>query len=76
MVRSAFLTFYPPFTIVADSLYQPGDPAPKATPVTTSSSTSSDSTSMGVGLYALILIGGVAAYGAYQYLQTQQANKI
>lgn len=56
---------------------QPGDPAPKATTISTPSSTSSDSTGMGIGLYAIILIGGAAAYGAYQYLQSQQqANKI
>lgn len=27
---------------------------------------------MGVGLYAVILIGGAIAYGAYNYLQAQQ----
>ncbi|EHA50730.1 hypothetical protein MCOR27_006984 [Pyricularia oryzae] len=27
---------------------------------------------MGIGLYAVILIGGLAAYAAYQYLQQQQ----
>jgi uncharacterized membrane-anchored protein len=28
---------------------------------------------MGIGLYAVILVGGLAAYAAYQYLQQQQA---
>ena len=27
---------------------------------------------MGAGLYVLILMGGVLAFGAYQYLQTQK----
>jgi len=30
---------------------------------------------MGVGLYALIVVGGAIAYGAYQYLQQQQAQQ-
>ncbi|KAG9248045.1 cytochrome b5-like heme/steroid binding domain-containing protein [Calycina marina] len=51
-----------------------GDPSPKvASP--SAVSTPASSTGMGVGLYALILFGGVAAYGAYNYLQTQQATK-
>ncbi|KAJ5906105.1 cytochrome b5 [Penicillium subrubescens] len=53
----------------------PGDPAPKAHASTSSSSASSSSSSgsFGVGLYAVILIGGAIAYGAYNYLQAQQA---
>ncbi|KAJ5460771.1 cytochrome b5 [Penicillium daleae] len=52
----------------------PGDPAPKAHASTSSSSASSSSSSggFGVGLYAVILIGGAIAYGAYNYLQAQQ----
>ena len=52
---------------------QPGDPAPraKATPSSSASSPSS-SAGFGVGLYAVILIGGAIAYGAYNYLQAQQ----
>jgi len=50
----------------------PGDPKPKvAAANTTSSTTSSSSTGMGIGLYAVILLGGLAAYGAYQYMQSQ-----
>jgi hypothetical protein len=54
--------------------FQPGDPAPKAHASTSSSSASSSSSSggFGVGLYAVILIGGAIAYGAYNYLQAQQ----
>jgi cytochrome b involved in lipid metabolism len=51
----------------------PGDPAPKAHAATSSSSASSSSSGgFGVGLYAVILIGGAIAYGAYNYLQAQQ----
>jgi cytochrome b5 len=39
-----------------------------------SSSPSSGSSSggMGVALYAVVLLGGAVAYGAYQYMQAQQ----
>jgi cytochrome b5 len=30
---------------------------------------------MGIGLYAVVLIGGLVAFGAYQYMQQQQAQK-
>ncbi|KAJ5168807.1 cytochrome b5 [Penicillium canariense] len=55
----------------------PGDPAPKAQASTGSSSASSSSSSgnFGVGLYAVILIGGAIAYGAYNYLQAQQQQQ-
>eukprot|EP00918_Siedleckia_nematoides_P062679 GHVU01136628.1.p1 GENE.GHVU01136628.1~~GHVU01136628.1.p1 ORF type:complete len:155 (+),score=25.26 GHVU01136628.1:60-467(+) len=52
----------------------PGDPAPKVAQTTSTSSTSSSNTGMGVGLYAVILIGGAAAFGAYKYMQSQQAQ--
>ncbi|KAL4739612.1 cytochrome b5-like heme/steroid binding domain-containing protein [Aspergillus similis] len=48
----------------------PGDPAPKAHGSSPSESSSSSSSSgFGIGLYAVLLIGGAAAYAAYQYLQ-------
>ncbi|KAL2809677.1 cytochrome b5-like heme/steroid binding domain-containing protein [Aspergillus granulosus] len=48
----------------------PGDPVPKVHAQTsTDTSSSSSSSSFGVGLYAILLIGGAAAYGAFQYLQ-------
>jgi len=51
---------------------QPGDPKPKvAAANSTSTPASGGSTGMGIGLYAVILIGGAAAYGAYQYIQSQ-----
>jgi hypothetical protein len=50
---------------------QPGDPAPPTTAPSASTSTVSktDGAGMGVGLYALVLLGGLAAFGAYKYLQ-------
>jgi len=49
---------------------QPGDPAPKTH---SSSSTGATSTAgLGVGLYAILLVGGALAYGAYTYLQAQE----
>ncbi|CAI7657825.1 unnamed protein product [Penicillium glandicola] len=54
----------------------PGDPAPKAQEAASYSSSSSSSASgFGVGLYAVILVGGAIAYGAYNYLQAQQAQQ-
>ncbi|KAJ5380877.1 cytochrome b5 [Penicillium cataractarum] len=60
--------------LVGNVKRMPGDPAPKAHAATSSSSASSSSSSgsFGVGLYAVILIGGAIAYGAYNYLQAQQ----
>ncbi|QSZ36065.1 hypothetical protein DSL72_007189 [Monilinia vaccinii-corymbosi] len=48
----------------------PGDPAPKAQTATAYQSAQSE-TGTGIGLYAIILIGGLAAFGAYKYLLTQ-----
>ncbi|KAJ5776506.1 uncharacterized protein N7511_001517 [Penicillium nucicola] len=54
----------------------PGDPAPQSHAAPASSSSSSSSTAgFGVGLYAVILIGGAIAYGAYNYLQAQQQQQ-
>ncbi|CAI7583953.1 unnamed protein product [Penicillium bialowiezense] len=54
----------------------PGDPEPKQAHTASDSSSSSSSTAgFGVGLYAVILIGGAIAYGAYNYLQAQQAQQ-
>ncbi|KAK3303479.1 putative membrane bound hemo protein [Chaetomium strumarium] len=52
----------------------PGDPKPK-TPLPGAVAPAANNTSagFGVGLYAVVLIGGLIAYGAYQYLQQQQA---
>jgi len=51
-----------------------GDPQPKiATPNSTSASSGS-STGLGIGLYAVILLGGAAAFGAYKYMQSQEGK--
>jgi len=50
-----------------------GDPAPKITASgKATTGASGQSTGGGIGLYAIILVGGALAYGAYQYLQSQQ----
>lgn len=53
---------------------QPGDPAPKAQASTSSSSASASSSagSFGVGLYTVLLLGGLLAYGGFHYLNAQQ----
>jgi len=50
-----------------------GDPPAKPKTSTTSTKTS-DSTSAGIGLYAIVLIGGSLAFGAYKYLQSQEGK--
>ncbi|EAU33794.1 cytochrome b5 [Aspergillus terreus NIH2624] len=54
----------------------PGDPAPPAANSASSSSGSGSSSSggFGVGLYSVLLVGGLIAYGAYQYLQNSQTQ--
>ncbi|KAK4134891.1 cytochrome b5 [Trichocladium antarcticum] len=52
----------------------PGDPKPKTpAPGAVSPQANNESAGLGVGLYAVVLIGGLVAYAAYQYLQQQQA---
>ncbi|KAF2202804.1 cytochrome b5 [Delitschia confertaspora ATCC 74209] len=51
-----------------------GDPKPKSYEPTSATGAAADTASMGVGLYALVLIGGVLAFGAYKYLQAQQSQ--
>ncbi|CEJ91113.1 Putative Cytochrome b5 [[Torrubiella] hemipterigena] len=51
-----------------------GDPKPKLSTPTASSSNNADSTGLGIGLYAIVLIGGLVGYAGYQYLQTQQTS--
>lgn len=52
------------------SLRQPGDPSPKAHTSQVPDS-NSESANFGVGMYAVVLLGGVASFFAYQYLQQQ-----
>ncbi|KAL1845912.1 hypothetical protein Plec18170_009513 [Paecilomyces lecythidis] len=48
---------------------QPGEAAPKTANPSSVSVPKKDNTGLGVGLYAAVLIGGAAAYFAYQYIQ-------
>jgi hypothetical protein len=53
-----------------DALKQPGDPKPKtAPPPVAGASSTENAVGFGIGLYAVILVGGAAAYFAYQYVQ-------
>lgn len=53
-----------------------GDPKPKAaaTATTSASATASEAGGLGVAAYILIIVGGAAAYLAYNYLQGQQSK--
>jgi len=55
---------------------KPGDPTPKApSSGSLAPAGQTQSAGMGVGLYAIVLLGGLVAFGAYQYLQQQQQSK-
>lgn len=65
---------------VADSVayHQPGDPAPKQPPPSSSASNTAKSDAGGMNsvmLYAIILLGGLVAFGAYQYVQSQSMER-
>ncbi|KAH8601135.1 cytochrome b5-like heme/steroid binding domain-containing protein [Bisporella sp. PMI_857] len=49
-----------------------GDPAPKVAQAPATPSRESSPAGLGIGLYAIILVGGALAFGAYQYLQGSQ----
>ncbi|KAL2113565.1 hypothetical protein VUR80DRAFT_3492 [Thermomyces stellatus] len=50
---------------------QPGDPAPKAPQSSQTPENTNSASNFGVGLYAVVLVGGLASFFAYQYLQQQ-----
>ena len=56
---------------------QPGDPEPKAHKpgAVAPAASTGDATGLGIGVYAIVVIGGAAAYFAYNYLQAQQAQQ-
>jgi cytochrome b involved in lipid metabolism len=54
---------------------RPGDPKPQSAQPSTAPAANTSSAGMGTALYAVVFIGGLAAYGAYQYMQKQQGNK-
>jgi len=60
--------------LIGDLVRQPGDPKPKipAPGASTSGASSDNAAGFGIGLYAVLLVGGAAAYAAYTYMQAQQ----
>jgi hypothetical protein len=54
---------------------QEGDPKPKSYAQSGATASTTDGASTGVGLYAIILIGGALAFGAYKYLQAQSEQQ-
>lgn len=54
---------------------QANDPPAKPQQTTTTTSSGSEQANMGVGLYAVILIGGALAFAAYQYLQASSTQQ-
>ncbi|ORY62559.1 cytochrome b5-like heme/steroid binding domain-containing protein [Pseudomassariella vexata] len=60
-------------TLLVGSLKrQPGDPEPKASQPSLSPSANTSTAGLGTALYAAVFIGGLAAYGTYQYMQAQK----
>ncbi|KAI4185134.1 MAG: hypothetical protein L6R41_004308 [Letrouitia leprolyta] len=66
----------------ADLKRKPGEaPAPEVSATSTSTSTSTQPTSsandagMGIVFYALVLLGGGLAFGAYKYLQAKSSGE-
>ncbi|KAI3320310.1 cytochrome b5 [Xylariaceae sp. AK1471] len=59
---------------VGDVKRKAGDPVPKATASAISPPADTSSAGFGTALYAFVIVGGLAAYFGYQYLQNQQAQ--
>lgn len=51
------------------TIKQEGDPKPKSYAQSSTTASTSDGASTGVGLYAIVLVGGALAFGAFKYLQ-------
>ncbi|PMD65407.1 cytochrome b5 [Hyaloscypha bicolor E] len=51
-----------------------GDPKPKLSTTTSATTSTNNAAGLGIGLYAIILIGAGLAFGAYKYLQTQEGK--
>ncbi|KAK5113275.1 hypothetical protein LTR62_003612 [Meristemomyces frigidus] len=61
--------------LIGDLKREAGDPAPKTattSAVNAGPKSSTDAAGLGMGVYALILVGGALAFFAYQYLQSNQ----
>ncbi|KAI0176537.1 cytochrome b5 [Hypoxylon sp. FL1284] len=54
---------------------KPGDPTPKAQQPSLAPAANTSSAGLGTAMYAVVFIGGLLAFGAYQYLQAQQAKE-
>ncbi|KAL7622087.1 hypothetical protein AAE478_007589 [Parahypoxylon ruwenzoriense] len=54
---------------------KPGDPHPKAQQSSLAPVANTSQAGMGTALYAIVFIGGLVAFGAYQYLQAQQGKE-
>jgi cytochrome b involved in lipid metabolism len=53
-----------------------GDPAPHAAPAgATAAKANVDQAGLGVGLYAVLVVGAIAGYFGYQYVQAQQQGQ-
>ena len=53
---------------------QEGDPKPKSYGQSGATATPTDGASTGVGLYAIILLGGALAFAAYTYMNKQNTE--
>ncbi|KAI9847456.1 MAG: hypothetical protein M1837_002357 [Sclerophora amabilis] len=55
----------------------PGDPAPSSSPPKPAQATTSGeaSSSSSIVMYAVILLGGALAFGAYKYMEAQSSDK-
>ncbi|KIM94127.1 hypothetical protein OIDMADRAFT_45903 [Oidiodendron maius Zn] len=65
--------------VIGDLKREPGDPKPKVSaPISSSdrAGAGSNSGDLRVGLYALVILGGAAAFGAYKYLHLQEGIKV
>ncbi|KAK3115320.1 hypothetical protein LTR53_005447 [Teratosphaeriaceae sp. CCFEE 6253] len=64
--------------LVGDLKRQAGDPAPSSSGPTSTSAkpqSASGAAGLGLGVYALILVGGALAFFAYQYLSSSGQHK-
>ncbi|KAK8189800.1 cytochrome b5 [Phyllosticta capitalensis] len=52
-----------------------GDPEPKTSQAPQSQTNKGDATGFGLGVYAILLVGGGLAYFAYQYLQANSEKQ-
>ncbi|KAI0477466.1 putative cytochrome b5 [Xylariaceae sp. FL0804] len=61
--------------LVGDLKRREGDPKPKPSAPSMEPLADTNAAGMGTALYAIILVGGLAAFGAYQYMQSQQGKQ-